>query len=233
MPPLRGPADSLATLRGLWQLSDEASFRLPSSSSGGAAAAAAGNRHGRGGGRRGRDCRCHPGKHRGIRPRPRATGTAPAEGRSERLRRLQRTAPHPRGPGHPDKHRHQYARQADPRHKPGLDRDHPGREDRLRCLRGLGHPDQHGHQHPRQADPRPPLVSLRDRDHTTTYTAIRPTFQAGATHSTVKALPVPPGDGVGEPESFSRRDYEWEDRGSAPLACIRVPFQVEPGLQAP
>ena len=29
-PPLRGPADSPATLRGLWQLSDEATFRLSS-----------------------------------------------------------------------------------------------------------------------------------------------------------------------------------------------------------
>src|SRR3989442_1384315 len=35
MPPLRGPADSLATLRGFWQLSDEAPIRLGPVSPGG------------------------------------------------------------------------------------------------------------------------------------------------------------------------------------------------------
>ena len=63
-------------------------------------------------------------------------------------------------------------RQADPRRpRPGLDRDHPGREDRLRRQRDPqrvavrhGHPDQHGHQHPRQADPGRPRP-VRDRDH--------------------------------------------------------------------
>ena len=79
----------------------------------------------------------------------RGRGSAPIHrdhaGREDRLRRQLGS-----GHGHPDQHRHQQGRQADPRRRrPGLDRDHPGREDRLRRQSGqLGHgdPDQHGHQ---------------------------------------------------------------------------------------
>ena len=59
--------------------------------------------------------------------------------------------------------RHQHGWQADPRRpqprlRPRVHRDHPGREDGLRRQHGPEHrhPDQRGHQHRRQADPRRP-----------------------------------------------------------------------------
>ena len=65
-----------------------------------------------------------PGKP--IRVGPERRADRDHAGREDRLR-------HGPAHGHPDQHRHQHARQADPhRQRPGCYRDHPGREDRLR-----------------------------------------------------------------------------------------------------
>ena len=67
--------------------------------------------------------------------------------------------------GHSDQHGHRHAGPADPRRRrwPG-NRDHPGREDRLRPGRAHGDPDQYGHQHAGQADPPRVKPHRPDRD---------------------------------------------------------------------
>ena len=110
-----------------------------------------------------------------TRPVSRSTSAAAVTG--PELSRSPRTGRPPTSPdtglrhGHPDQHRHQHARQADPASaRPGL-RSRSRRTGRpptsstrptTRAVRH-GDPDQHRHQHARQADPRRPRSRTRSR----------------------------------------------------------------------